>query len=87
VYESNLKDFSDLDEEDVQEKGFNTISSNEFEMEVKKEYGVSVLVVEEVLRDSLVKSSEAISVVLEYFLDICPPELPNTLSPMLEIIM
>jgi hypothetical protein len=56
-------------------------------MEVKKEHGVSVLVVEEVLRDSLVKSSEVISVVLEYFLDICPPELPNTLSPMLEIIM
>jgi hypothetical protein len=87
VYESNLKDFSDLDEEDVREKWFNTISSNEFEMEVKKEHGVSVLVVEEVLRDSLVKSSEVISVVLEYFLDICPPELPNTLSPMLEIIM
>ena len=84
VYEPNLEEFSDLDEEDVQEKWFNTLSPNESEIEVKKEYGVSVLVIEEVLGDFLVKSPEAVNVVLKYFIDICSPELPSTLSPMLE---
>jgi hypothetical protein len=36
VYESNLKDFSDLDDEDVQQEGLNTMSPRELENEVKK---------------------------------------------------
>jgi len=84
VYKPNLKNFSNLDKEDVQEKRFNTIRSNESKMKVNKEYGVSVLVIEKNLGDPLMKSSEAVIVVLEYFLDIYPSKLPNTLSLMLE---
>ena len=46
VYEPNLKDFSDLDEEDVQEEELNIINPNEYEDEVNKEYSNSILVVE-----------------------------------------
>ena len=46
VYEPNLKDFSDLDEEDVQEEELNIINTNEYEDEVNKEYSNSILVVE-----------------------------------------
>jgi hypothetical protein len=37
MYELNPKDFKDLDEEDVKEKGLNTTSPNESENEVNKE--------------------------------------------------
>ena len=46
MYEPNLKDFSDLDEEDVQEEELNIINTNEYEDEVNKEYSNSILVVE-----------------------------------------
>jgi hypothetical protein len=46
VYEPNLEDFSDLDEEDVQEEELNIINTNEYEDEVNKEYSNSILVVE-----------------------------------------
>jgi hypothetical protein len=64
VYKPNPKDFSDLDEGDVQEEGLNTISLNEFENEVNKEYNKSTLVVEEeVLIKYLVEFLEKINIV------------------------
>jgi hypothetical protein len=64
VYKHNPKDFSDLDEGDVQEEGFNTISLNKFENVVNKEYNKSTLVVEEeVLIKSLVDFLEKINIV------------------------
>lgn len=47
VYKSNLKDFNDLDEEDVQEKKINIISPNNFENKVNKESKNYALLVEE----------------------------------------
>lgn len=47
VYEINPKNFSNLDEEDVQDEGINTISPIESDNEVNKEYNNSALVVEE----------------------------------------
>jgi hypothetical protein len=44
VYKPNPKDFSDLDEGDVQEEGLNTISLNESENEVNKEYNKSNII-------------------------------------------
>jgi len=36
VYEPNLEDFNDLEDEDVQEEGPNTMSLHELENEIKK---------------------------------------------------
>jgi hypothetical protein len=64
VYKPNPKDFSDLDEENVQEKELNTTSLNESENEVNKKYNKSTLVgEEEVLIKSLVKFLEKINIV------------------------
>ena len=64
MYKPNPKDFSDLDEGDVQEEGLNTISLNESENEVNKEYNKSTLVVEEeVLIKYLVEFLEKINIV------------------------
>jgi hypothetical protein len=48
VYEHNYEDFRNLDKKkkDVQEEELNTISQNEFENEVNKEYSNFILVVE-----------------------------------------
>jgi len=56
VYEPNLEDFSDLDDEDVQEEVLNTISPRELENDVREESDMSALIVEEVLGNSLVES-------------------------------
>jgi len=56
VYEPNLEDFSDLDDEDVQEEGLNTMSPRELENDVREESDMSTLMVEEVLGNSSVKS-------------------------------
>ena len=64
MYKPNPKDSSDLDEGDVQEEGLNTISLNESENEVNKEYNKSTLVVEEeVLIKYLVEFLEKINIV------------------------
>ena len=78
VYKPNLKDFSDLDDKDVQEEGSNTMSSHELENEVKKESDMSALMVEEVLGNSSVESPIEISMVLEESHDISPPKLPDS---------
>ena len=36
MYEPNIEDFSDLDDEDVQEEGPNTMSPHELENELRK---------------------------------------------------
>ena len=36
MYEPNLKDFSDLDDEDVQEEGLNTMSPCELENDLRE---------------------------------------------------
>jgi Asp-tRNA(Asn)/Glu-tRNA(Gln) amidotransferase C subunit len=56
VYEPNLEDFSDLDDEDVQEEGLNTMSPHELENDVREESDMSTLMVEEVLGNSSVES-------------------------------
>ena len=63
--EPNLEDFSDLDVEDVQEKGLNTISPRELENDIREEFDMSALMVEKVLRNSSVESPIEISIVLE----------------------
>ena len=78
VYEPNLEDFSDLDDEDVQEEGPNTLSPNELENEVKKESDMSALMMEEILRNSSVESPIEISMVLEKSHDISPHELSDS---------
>jgi len=65
VSEPNLEDFSDLDVEDVQEKGLNTISPRELENDIREEFDMSALMVEKVLRNSSVESPIEISIVLE----------------------
>jgi len=82
VYEPNLEDFSDLDDEDVQEEGLNTISPRELETEVKKKSDMSALIVKEILGNSSVKSPIEISMVLEESHDISPPKLPDSSSYM-----
>ena len=49
MYELNLKDFSDLDKENMweEERRLNMIRPNESEMKVNKEHDESALVVEE----------------------------------------
>jgi hypothetical protein len=78
VYKPNLKEFSDLDDKDVQEEGSNTISPHELENEIKKEFDMSALMVEEVLGNSSVESLIEISMVLEESHDISPPKLPDS---------
>ena len=56
MYEPNLEDFSDLDDEDVQEDEPNIMSPRELENEVKKEFDMSTLMVEKVLGNSSVES-------------------------------
>jgi hypothetical protein len=85
VYEPNLEDFSDLNDEDVQKKGLNTMNPRELENEVKKESDMSVLMAEEVLGNSLVESPKEISMVLEEFHDISPPKLFGSLPHMLGV--
>jgi len=63
------------------------IRPNESEMKVNKEHDESALVVEEILENSLVKPLKEVSVMLEDFLDICPPKLPNTYVLYLTIRM
>jgi hypothetical protein len=52
VYELNTRNFSDLDEENMQENELNTINPNRSEKEVKKEYNNFCLVVEEEVLDN-----------------------------------
>jgi hypothetical protein len=79
VYEINPKNFSNLDEEDVQDEGINIISTIESDNEVNKEYNNSALVVEEeVLENSLVESLEEVNMVLEESHDISPLKPPNS---------
>jgi hypothetical protein len=85
VYEPNLEDFSDLDDEDVQEKGLNIMSPRERENEVKKESDMFALMVEEVLRNSSVESPIEISMVLEESRDISPPKLLDSSPHMLGV--
>jgi hypothetical protein len=85
VYEPNLEDFSDLDDEDVQEEGPNTMSPRELKNEVKKESDMSALIVEEVLGNSSVESPIEISMVLEESHNISPPKLPDSSPHMLGV--
>ena len=85
MYELNLEDFSDLDDEDVQEEGPNTMSPNKLENEVKKESDMSALMVEEVLGNSSMESPIDITMVLEKSHDISPPKLPESSSHMLGV--
>jgi hypothetical protein len=52
VYELNTRNFSDLDEENMQENELNTINPNRSEKEVNKEYNNFCLVVEEEVLDN-----------------------------------
>jgi len=85
VYEPNLEDFSDLDDEDVQEERLNTMSPHELETEVKKESDMSASMVEEVLGNSSVESPIEIRMVLEESHDISHPKLPDSSSHMLGV--
>ena len=87
VYEINPEeDFSNLDEEDVQDKGINTMSPIESDNEVNKEYNNSVLVVEEEgLENYLVESSKEVNMVLEKSHDISPLKPPNSPLTMLDV--
>lgn len=85
MYEPNLEDFSDLDDEDVQKEGLNTMSPHELETEVKKESDMSASMVEEVLGNSSVESPVEIRMVLEESHDISPPKLPDSSSHMLGV--
>jgi hypothetical protein len=85
VYESNLEDFSDLDDEDVQEEGPNTMSPRELKNEVKKESDMFASMVEEVLGNSSVESPIEISMVLEESHNISPPKLPDSSCHMLGV--
>jgi hypothetical protein len=71
VYEPNLEDFSNLDDDDVQEGGLNTMSPLELETEVKKKSHMSTLTVEEILENSPVESPIEKSMVLEESHNIC----------------
>jgi hypothetical protein len=78
VYEPNLGDFSDLDDEGVQEEGLNTMSPRELENDVREESDMSALMVEEVLGNSSLKSPLEMSMVLEESHDISLPKLPDS---------
>jgi len=85
VYEPNLEDFCDLDDEDVQEEGLNTMSPHELETEVKKESDMSTLMVEEILGNSSVELPIEMSMVLEESYDISSHKLPDSSSHMLDV--
>ena len=78
MYESNLEDFCDLDDEDVQEEGLNTMSPRELENDIREEFDISALMVEKVLRNSSMESLIEISMVLEESHDISPLKLPDS---------
>jgi len=82
VYEPNLEDFSNLDDEDVQEGGLNTMSPRELETKVKKKSHMSTLMVEEILENSPVESPIEISMVLEESHNISHPKLLDSSSHM-----
>lgn len=85
-YEINPEDFSNLDEEDVQDEGINTMSPIESDNEVNKEYNNFVLVVEEEgLENYLVESPEEVKMVLEKSHDISPLKPPDSPLTMLDI--
>ena len=73
VYEVNHEDFSNLDEENVQEEGLNTISPHESENE------------EEVLGNSMVELSEDVNMVLKESHDISPFKLSDSPPTMLNV--
>ena len=85
VYEPNLGDSSDLDDEGVQEEGLNTMSPRELENEVKKESDMSALMVAKVLGNSSVESLVEIRMVLEESHDISLPKLPDSSPHMLGV--
>ena len=86
VYEPNFENLSDLDEEDVQEEGHNTISSHKSENEINKEYNNFALVVkEEVLGNFLVEFPEEVNMVLEESHNFIPLKLPDSPPTMLDI--
>jgi hypothetical protein len=64
VYEPNHEDFNDLYKDDMQEERLNTMSLNRSENKVKKELIMCVLVIDEVLRKSLVELFKDVSMVL-----------------------
>ena len=64
MYEPNLKNFNDLYKDDMQEKRLNTINLNKYQNKVKKEPITCILVIDEVLREFLVKLSENVNIVL-----------------------
>ena len=71
VYELNPENFSDLDEEDLQQERINIINPNESKNKVNNNNKKFALVVEEeILENSLVKSSEEINMILEESHDI-----------------
>jgi hypothetical protein len=70
----------------VYKKGFNTISPNESENVVNKEYNNYVLVVEEeVLGNFLVKSFEEVNIVLEESYNINPLKLLESPPTLLDV--
>jgi hypothetical protein len=85
VYEPNLEDFSDLNDEDVQEEGLNPMSPRELKNDVREESDMSALMVEEVLGNSSVESPIEISMVLEESHDISLPKLPDSSPHMLGV--
>lgn len=64
MYEPNHEDFNDLYKDDMQEERLNTMSLNRSENKVKKELIMCVLVIDEVLRKSLVELFKDVSMVL-----------------------
>jgi hypothetical protein len=68
VYQINLKNFNDLDENNVWKKKLNIINPNKFENEIKKESNVFAIVVEKVLENFLVKSLKVTNKMIKEFL-------------------
>lgn len=64
MYEPNHENFNDLYKDDKQEERLNTMSLNKSANKVKKELVMCVLVIDEVLRKSLVELSKDVSMVL-----------------------
>ena len=85
MYEPNLEDFSDLNDEDMQEEGLNIMNPRELENEVKKESDMSALMAEEVLSNSSVESPKEISMILEESHDISPLKLSGSSPHMLGV--
>ena len=70
----------------MNKQGLNTISLNEFENEINKEYNNFALMInEEVLGNVLVESPEEVNMILEEFYDISPFKLPDSPPIMLDI--